>query len=146
MMNTTHAADVTPDAQFREALDQFVNRASDPDTRALREVARAYFTNPGFRKALEDHVWQQTSQAPTCPGCSGAGQPSAAAGVFTCGSCGGRFSVEPVSVDVARSIVGIDRPMQANADELVYFDLVVEDRGRMHGFADRRTGAVVQWG
>lgn len=44
----------------REYLDRILTIArskNDADTVARVELARAYFTNPTFRKALEAHVW-----------------------------------------------------------------------------------------
>jgi hypothetical protein len=46
---------------IREGFNQMINaaqRAGDADAVAKLEIAREYFTNPAFRKNLEDVTWQ----------------------------------------------------------------------------------------
>jgi hypothetical protein len=44
--------------EIREGFDEVIAKISDPDAIARMEIAREFFTNPDFRKALEDHTWQ----------------------------------------------------------------------------------------
>jgi hypothetical protein len=44
--------------QAREIFNQAAASATDTDAIARIELAREYFTNPAFRKALEDFVWE----------------------------------------------------------------------------------------
>jgi hypothetical protein len=44
--------------QAKEVFNQVIATQTDADKIAKIELAREYFTNPTFRKALEDHVWQ----------------------------------------------------------------------------------------
>jgi len=44
--------------QAREHFNDAIARQTDPDRRARLELAREYFCNPEFRRALEDHLWQ----------------------------------------------------------------------------------------
>lgn len=45
--------------QFDKVRDAAVAKG-DLDAAARIELAREFFTNPAFAKALADHVWQQT--------------------------------------------------------------------------------------
>lgn len=49
------------DQQVREVFNQVIHTVEDPANRAHLEVMREYFTNPQFRKALEDLVWAITN-------------------------------------------------------------------------------------
>jgi hypothetical protein len=40
----------------RRVFNQAIEQTSDPDKVANLELCREYFTNPEFRKALEDHT------------------------------------------------------------------------------------------
>lgn len=93
----------------------------------------------------------------TCPGCSGSGVLSDDPQVLKCTSCGGIFTDAelPITLDQARKIVALDQPMKQEAGLLgqFYFDLDVLDAiladgtvNRIHGWADRETKRVVQWG
>lgn len=44
--------------QAREVFNQAIRNTTDADAIANIELAREYFTNPTFRKALEDHIWE----------------------------------------------------------------------------------------
>jgi hypothetical protein len=105
--------------------------------------------------------WQTVNAGPkpaTCPGCSGRGvlsdDPQVFRLVFQCTSCGGVFtSTEPITAEQAMRFVALGSPMLANATEdgTFYFDLdvaLVDGSGhnRRHGWADRKTKRVVQWG
>lgn len=46
-------------AEFDKVRDAAAAKG-DADAVARIELAREYFTNPAFRKALEDHVWETT--------------------------------------------------------------------------------------
>jgi hypothetical protein len=91
-----------------------------------------------------------------CPGCSGLGLLSDDPQVLRCQGCGGVFTnpAEPITEQQAFQVVAIHLPMLANAgpDGSFMFDLnVVTDwKGprvaRLHGWADRKTKRVVQWG
>ncbi len=90
----------------------------------------------------------------TCPGCSGSGVLSDDPQVLRCTGCGGVFTDTELPITAAQAIkfVAIHLPMVANAgpDGQFYFDLELSD-GRMagrrvHGWADRKTKRVVQWG
>lgn len=41
----------------REVFNQAIAATKDADQVARIELAREYFTNPTFRKALADHLW-----------------------------------------------------------------------------------------
>ena len=49
MMNT---------AEIREAINKMIAKSTDADRVAGLELAREYFTNPEFRKALEQATWE----------------------------------------------------------------------------------------
>lgn len=95
----------------------------------------------------------------TCPGCNGAGVLTDDPQVLRCESCGGIFTDGelPITWMQAIQFVKINQPMLANAGDegQFYFDLdVTNDRPtigaaghrRLHGWADRATRRVVQWG
>lgn len=42
----------------REVFNQVLATQTDADKIAKLELAREYFTNPDFRKALENHLWE----------------------------------------------------------------------------------------
>jgi len=94
------------------------------------------------------------TQTTTCPACSGASAPSAGHPfVLSCTSCGAVYTDRGVAigVSVARQFVAVAEPMLANAGAAGqrFFDFVlVTDAGRqrIHGWADRATRRVVQWG
>ena len=44
--------------QIREAFNQAISNSTDADAIAKLELAREFFTNPEFRRALEEHIWQ----------------------------------------------------------------------------------------
>ena len=50
--------------QAREVFNQAIASTTDADAIARIEVAREYFTNPEFRKSLEDLVWEATRWSP----------------------------------------------------------------------------------
>lgn len=90
-----------------------------------------------------------------CPACSGPGTMSDDPQVLKCTRCGGIYTPigESIVGEAAIKFVAYHLPMLANAgtDGQFYFDLVVfrpSDGGktRMHGWADRKTRRVVQWG
>lgn len=43
----------------KQVFNQVLANLTDADQIAKIELAREYFTNPDFRKALEDHLWAQ---------------------------------------------------------------------------------------
>lgn len=45
---------------LREIFNQAAAKATDADQIARVEICREYFTNPEFRKALENRVWEMT--------------------------------------------------------------------------------------
>ena len=47
--------------QAREIFNQAAANATDADAIARIELAREYFTNPTFRKALADHLWEKAA-------------------------------------------------------------------------------------
>lgn len=90
-----------------------------------------------------------------CPGCSGLGLLSDDPQVLKCQGCGGFFTDSrfPIVMEQAIPFVKVHLPMLANAgvDGSFMFDLDITrpsdgGRQRMHGWADRKTGRVVQWG
>jgi hypothetical protein len=94
-------------------------------------------------------------EGPTCPGCSGEGLLTDDPQVLKCTGCGGVFTDSrfPVTFEQAMKFVALGNPMLANAgpDGSFYFDLdvaLVGGKGhtRRHGWADRATKRVVQWG
>jgi hypothetical protein len=42
----------------REVFNQVIANLTDADQIAKIELAREYFTNPTFAKALADHLWE----------------------------------------------------------------------------------------
>ena len=42
----------------REVFNQVIANEADADKIARLEVCREYFTNPTFRKALQDRLWE----------------------------------------------------------------------------------------
>ena len=42
----------------KQVFNQVLATQTDADKIAKIELAREFFTNPAFRKSLEDHVWQ----------------------------------------------------------------------------------------
>lgn len=104
---------------------------------------------------------QQVVAAPrpsTCPACSGGGELTDDPQVLKCISCGGIFTDAelPITFDQALKFVALHLAMLANAgaDGAFFFDLEVFDviladgktTNRLHGWADRKTKRVVQWG
>lgn len=43
---------------LRAIFNQAAAKAADADQLARVEICREYFTNPTFRKALENHLWE----------------------------------------------------------------------------------------
>jgi hypothetical protein len=94
----------------------------------------------------------------TCPGCSGGGELTDDPQVLRCLGCGGIFTDAqlPITFEQAMKFVAINQAMLPNAgvDGSFYFDLDVLDPilkdgktfNRLHGWADRKTKRVVQWG
>lgn len=82
-----------------------------------------------------------------CPGCDGQGV-RLTDHVLKCQRCGGYFSLEPAAEDEVQTFVDLKAPMQANAAAgcQVYFDFMLGPRYRVHGWFDRTTKRVVQWG
>jgi hypothetical protein len=92
-----------------------------------------------------------------CPGCSGSGILTDDPQVLRCTGCGGVFTgADPISFDQALKFVAFKLGMLDNAgpDGQVYFDLTIINASgpqegkptRVHGWADRKTKRVVQWG
>lgn len=52
-----------PATDPRQIFTAAANNAKDADTRARIELAREYFTDAAFRRALEDRVWAINSKA-----------------------------------------------------------------------------------
>jgi hypothetical protein len=44
--------------QAKEVFNQAIRNTTDANAIAKIELAREFFTNASFRKALENHVWQ----------------------------------------------------------------------------------------
>lgn len=57
--------DNPPIPNVREAFNQAIARAANPDTVARLELAREYFTNPAFRDWLTEAVWEQVKPEAT---------------------------------------------------------------------------------
>jgi hypothetical protein len=93
---------------------------------------------------------------PKCPGCSGPGVLSDDPQVMRCEMCGGVFTTDqPISEQQVRQFVAFGQAMLQNAgpDGSFYFDFMVvpsfREPGlatRVHGWADKATKRVVQWG
>lgn len=47
--------------EVREIFNKVIAGQTDPDRVANLEIVREYFTNPDFKRALEDFVWQVNS-------------------------------------------------------------------------------------
>ena len=100
-------------------------------------------------------------RSPHCPGCNGPSVLSDDPQVMRCEACGGVFTpysgnmalAGPIHVDQAMPFVNFRAPMLANAGPAgsFYFDfMVIGDTNaparRAHGWADKATKRVVQWG
>jgi len=94
-------------------------------------------------------------KGPRCPGCSGSGVLTDDPQVLRCQSCGGIFTDPnfPIIGEAAIQFVAYHLPMLANAgpDGSFYFDLDIlrpsdGGRTRIHGWADKATKRVVQFG
>lgn len=48
--------------QAKEVFNAAISNETHADKIANIEICREYFTNPDFRKALEDHVWSLVTQ------------------------------------------------------------------------------------
>lgn len=124
---------------------------ASPNTVALLQDMAIVHARAAWREALQAVV-----KPATCPGCSGHGTLSDDPQVFRCDSCGGVFtSTEPIVMEAAIKFVSLQLPMLANAgaDGSFYFDLDIvtswknkREVARVHGWADRRTKRVVQFG
>ena len=110
---------------------------------------------------MEDEAQQARLAAvrpSTCPGCSGSGVLTDDPQVLRCQGCGGIFTdaETPITEAQALTFVALGQPMLANAgpDGSFYFDLdvyveprtMVGDYRRIHGWADRQSKRVVQYG
>lgn len=108
----------------------------------------------GFMAAIRAAEQPAAVRPSTCPGCSGSGVLTDDPQVLKCTSCGGIFTdaEQPITPEQAIKFVAIHLPMLANAgtDGSFFFDLELiggrMDGRRVHGWADRRTKRVVQWG
>ncbi len=94
---------------------------------------------------------------PVCPGCNGLGLRRETGGVahyspiLDCQRCGGIFTDRALLGVEALQVVALSGHMLANAGPAgtFYFDFEVASDGkihRMHGWADKATKRVVQWG
>jgi len=91
-----------------------------------------------------------------CPGCSGLGLLSDDPDVLRCQGCGGVYTTDPITPEQAIKFVAIHLPMVSGAEprfgviETFYFDLELSDGRlagrRIHGWADKRSKRVTQWG
>ena len=89
-----------------------------------------------------------------CPGCSGIGVLTDDPEVLKCSQCGGIFTNRPIPEEAALAQVRFHLPMlaQVGMEGTFYFDLEITRQGdrrnarRIHGYADKRTKRVVQWG
>lgn len=85
----------------------------------------------------------------TCPGCSDNGVLTDDPSVLRCQSCGGVFTTERITEAQGFKFVSFNRPMLHDSNDMFYFDFVVDNGDtvdRMHGWADKATKRVVQWG
>lgn len=84
-----------------------------------------------------------------CPGCSSEGVLQKLPGnVFKCKGCGGLFGDCAYKGNLSQ-IVNIHLPMVADSEDMQYFDISFigsEGPGRVHGWMDRQTRNVVQYG
>lgn len=104
-------------------------------------------------EAVRVHLAAIRQELPKCPACSGAGRQTENKMVHKCERCSAVFTpagafLLPIQ---ALQIVSLSDHMLANAgpEGQFYFDLVVSSDGkvhRMHGWADRATKRVIQWG
>jgi hypothetical protein len=44
--------------QVKQIFNAAIAKMRDPDQIAKAEIAREYFTNPDFRKTLQDYLWE----------------------------------------------------------------------------------------
>jgi hypothetical protein len=100
---------------------------------------RAFFGEHGDTVAKID-----ANQAEKCPGCSGQTEYFDA-GIRRCVTCDGL--VGRTSMERAERYVTLDA-MQANApvERMRYFDFTFDNKNRVHGWYDRETKKVVQYG
>lgn len=58
-------------SEIRAGFDQMVSAATaagDADAAARLEIAREFFTNEAFKRALQDHTWELTQARERCCG------------------------------------------------------------------------------
>jgi hypothetical protein len=46
-------------SEVRAIFNQVIATESNPDKVARLEIVREYFTNPDFRRKMEDYTWQK---------------------------------------------------------------------------------------
>lgn len=89
----------------------------------------------------------------TCSACSGALVPTMlvvgdqwAFDVDRCERCGAIHRTNVMDTMGAALAFGIGRPMLADAQDATYFDVPVQDSGRVHGWYSPSARRVVQYG
>lgn len=95
-------------------------------------------------------------RATECPGCSGQGKKNGINGnpcVVKCDRCGGLFTIRTIGWQECLEFVNLNAPMLANSEAQQYFDFCYAGPScgggkpvRVHGWFDRITKRVVQWG
>lgn len=66
-----HATDRETERMVRKGFDQMIAAASaaeDRDAVARLEISREYYTSPGFRRALEQRIWDINQRRVACCG------------------------------------------------------------------------------
>ena len=82
-----------------------------------------------------------------CPGCSGAPLADRYPGLAKCAGCGGAFTTQPIPWGVARRLVKNDWCACQDGDSRArFYDMLIEDGTRMHGWFDPKCKGITQTG
>lgn len=92
-MNALNTASTAQDTA-RAIFDARLAQTSDADERATLQLLRAYFTDPQFRRKLEDFMWEHRVDAPAaCCVCGGSPGTVESACGRVCAPCIGRYDI-----------------------------------------------------
>lgn len=110
-------------------------------------VAEGLIRKTAEHKKLALEFLDEPMSDDECPACSGQGVPEGTyPGLYTCSQCGGIFGELP-SWDAASKYIDIQDTLgvESSPEDLRYFDFFINGE-RTHGWYDRKTKRVVQWG
>ena len=144
--------------QRAEVAEEFQAFPADEDLDGMTHADLVVAVEPLIDAVENEHLL--TEDVPVCPGCSGPGVLTDDPQVLRCTKCDGVFTdpKQPITPEQAIKFVRIQLPMATmrtfGRRTAFYFDLdIVESAGaglnsvtRVHGWANRETKQVVQWG